>query len=373
VRRELEHLDIPGEHEARERTLEVVSAAFAERTPMRPSPRRRLVPVVALAVAGAVVAAAVSSPGRALFHAFRTTVGVQKSEPALFSLPGGGRLLVASGGGVWVVQGDGSKRRLGAYASAAWSPHGRYVVATRRNGLYALTPEGQERWSLARPSVRFPRWAGSNSDTRIAYLTTSRLHVVGGDGRGDLDAGGLPAAARIAPAWRPGTGFVVAYANTRGRVYAYDTVHGSDFWTRPVISARYRQPRLLEWSSDGTRLLLATVDKLVVFGARNATPLLTRSDCVVDAAFRSGTHQITVLRRCGEVSQVVLGNHVIFSTAGELRGLTWSPDGRWLLVGLPEADQWVFVRADGRKIEAVSNVAEQFRSRSLPNVEGWSS
>src|SRR5439155_1033004 len=278
VKRELEHVEIPDEHDARERAWQLVSAAFAERVPAPPSRPRRLVPVVALAVAGAIVAAAASSPGRAVLHAIRSTVGVEKAQPALFSLPTSGRLLVASGGGVWVVQDDGSKRRLGSYASASWSPHGRYVVATRRNALYALTPTGEERWSLARPAVLFPRWAGTKTDTRIAYLTTSRLHVVGGDGRGDLDAGGLPAGARIAPAWRPDKGFVLAYANTHGRVYAYDTVHCADFW---------------------------------------------------------------------------------------------SPDGRWLLIGLPEADQWVFVRADGRKITAVSNVSSQFRSQPFPRVEGW--
>jgi len=371
VKRQLEHVEIPGEHDARERAWQLVSTAFAARTPAPPSRPRRLVPVVALAVAGAIVAAAVSSPGRAVFHAIRSTVGVEKAQPALFSLPTSGRLLVASGGGVWVVQDDGSRRRLGSYASASWSPHGRYVVATRRNALYALTPTGEERWSLARPAVLFPRWAGSKTDTRIAYLTTSRLHVVGGDGRGDLDAGGLPAAARIAPAWRPGKGFALAYANTRGRVYAYDTVHGADFWSLPPISARYPQPRLLEWSSDGTRLLLVTADQLVLFGTRSARPLAVRAERVVDAAFRPGTHQIALIRRPGEVSQVVLGARVIFSTAGELRGLAWSPDGRWLLIGLPEADQWVFVRADGRRISAVSNVSSQFRSQSFPRVEGW--
>src|SRR5262249_52310514 len=115
VKRDLEHVEIVGEHEARERTWAVVSAALPERPPAAPSPRRRLVPVVALAAVAAVVAAALSSPGRALFHAIRTTVGVQKAQPALFSLPADGRLLIASDGGVWVVQRDGSKRRLGAY------------------------------------------------------------------------------------------------------------------------------------------------------------------------------------------------------------------------------------------------------------------
>ena len=66
----------------------------------------------------------------------------------------------------------------------------------------------------------------------------------------------------------------------------------------------------------------------------------------------------------------MLGARVIFSTAGELRGLTWSPDGRWLLSGLPEADQWVFVRVSGgHRIAAVSNVSSRFEG--FPRLAGW--
>ena len=63
-----------------------------------------------------------------------------------------------------------------------------------------------------------------------------------------------------------------------------------------------------------------------------------------------------------ETEPVIKQPRVIFSTAGELRGLAWSPDGRWLLIGLPEADQWVFVRAAGRKISAVSSQTNPFFS-----------
>ena len=59
------------------------------------------------------------------------------------------------------------------------------------------------------------------------------------------------------------------------------------------------------------------------------------------------------------------------SGPGVLSRLAWSPDGAWLLASWPSADQWVFVRADGKRIRAVSNVSEQFRSRSFPRIEGW--
>src|SRR5262249_31588975 len=154
--------------------------------------------------------------------------------------------------GIWVVQADGAKRLLGRYDEASWSPFGRFVVAARRNGVYALTATGVERWSLARPQARFPGWTGTKTGARIACLTTSRLHVIGGDGKLDGDAGGLPAAARIAPAWRPGPGFVVSYVDTRGRVHVFDAGRGADVWAAPpTVSPRFAEPRSLQWSSDG--------------------------------------------------------------------------------------------------------------------------
>ena len=49
-----------------------------------------------------------------------------------------------------------------------------------------------------------------------------------------------------------------------------------------------------------------------------------------------------------------------------------SPDGRWAVVGWPDADQLVFTQTRGRgQIRAVSNVAAQFRSRTFPTISGW--
>jgi hypothetical protein len=224
------------------------------------------------------------------------------------------------------------------------------------------------RWALPRPAVRFPSWTGDYENTAITYLTTSRLHVVAGDGTGDADAGGLPAAARIAPAWRPGLPHVVTYANTRGRVFAYNLDCGCDFWVGPpVISGHFVQPRELQWSDDGQRLLLVARDKLVLFGPRTAMPLAIRVvRGIIAASFRPHSHQIALIRG----SEVLLDRRVIFRGTGELRDIAWSPDGRWLLVTWPTADQWVFVRvAGGRRIVAVSGITRQLGARA--RIAGW--
>ena len=128
LHRELGNAPVPGEHEARVRAWEVVSAAFAEREPT-PWPRRHLRPLAAAAVAFAVVGAAFSPPGGAVLHSLRKAIGVEHAQRALFRLPAPGQLLVESAEGPWVVQQDGSKRLLGPYRDASWSPHGLYLTA----------------------------------------------------------------------------------------------------------------------------------------------------------------------------------------------------------------------------------------------------
>jgi hypothetical protein len=314
VKRELESIEIPGEHEARERSWSILESAFHERDPVEHR-RRMLRPLVVIAVAAAVLAAVLSPPGRAVLDEIRETVGIERAQPALFSLPAPGRLLVASDSGVWVVHQDGSKRLLGPYREASWSPFGRFVVAARENELAALEPDGEVRWTLARPGVRSPRWAGTETDTRIAYVDDTGLRVVAGDGTHDRL---LVVGFRGPIAWRPGAGFVLAYSGRPGRVTLYDVAAGR--------------------SAPGR----------------------------VEATDRLG-----ILRRRGAASELVSGGHVVLRTPGRLADATSSPDGHWLMVGWPAADQWVFVRANGSGLRAVAHVSEQFRSRTFPRVEGW--
>ena len=367
MKRDLERIEVPGAVEAEERAAQVVAAAFTESHPIRRR-RRPRGPLLAAAAAVAIVAAVLSPPGRAVIDQVRRAVGIDQARPALFSLPAPGRLLVASDSGVWIAGPDGSRRLLGRYDEASWSPLGRFVVAARQDELATLEPNGTVRWTLARPAVRDPRWAGTATDTRIAYLTGSRLHVVAGDGTGDVDLGLLPAAAQVAPAWASIFGFVLAYADTRDRVTSILTAKGADLWS----SAALPSPRSLEWSSDGKELLVLSQNRVSILRAADGRVSSSRrSPSAVAVAFKPGTNAVAELDRAGEVSQVTVAGRMVFSSAAELRGLTWSPDGRWLLSGAPESDQWVFIRADGRKLVAVSNISAQFRSRSFPRVEGW--
>jgi hypothetical protein len=364
-------LRAPDEKQAQERSWRIIRAAFAEHHPLR---RRRsmLRPAAALLVLAAVGAALASPPGRAVLDSVRKAVGVERSKPALFSLPTQGRLLATSTAGSWVVAQDGSKRLLGAFDDASWSPFGHFIVASRANELVALTPDGTIRWKLARPDVRFPRWGGTLTDTRIAYLTGSRLHVVAGDGTGDIDAGGLPAAAFVAPAWQPGAAHVLAYATTRGRVYIYDPGAGRLRWR----SAPYPNPRKLLWTADGTRLLLVTRDKLVLFAGDRPHPVAARfARGVIDAAFAPSGSRIALLRRNDllllDADRLRERPERAFAGAGRFDAVDWSPGGRWLLVAWPDADQWVFVGATGKhRLEAVSNISSQFEG-GFPALGGW--
>ena len=103
VRKELQQLRVPDADGARDRAWHVVAAAFEGREPA-PRERPRWPLVVALAAA-LLVAAFASPPGRAVLDDLREVVGVERAQPALFSLPSPGRLLVASDAGLWVAAG----------------------------------------------------------------------------------------------------------------------------------------------------------------------------------------------------------------------------------------------------------------------------
>jgi WD40 repeat protein len=353
--------------DAERRAWAVVKQAYEERAlgPARRPRGRVLVPAL-IAAAAIVIAAIATPPGHAVFQKVREAVGVQHADPALFSLPSKGRLLVVSAehGGVWLIHDDGLKRRIGSYDDAQWSPHGLFVVATTKTALVTLDlNEDNVRWSLPRRGAYWPRWEGTRVDTRIAYLTPGGLRVVAGDGTADhlLDRN----AQAVPPAWAPLRSHLVAYF-AGGAVVLRQADTGRVVWRAPIAVT----PSNLVWSDDGSYLAAVSGHRIVVLGAqgevrRNVTTL---SEGFTDAAFQPHSHRLAVSLRTAIGSEVrVLDvdrpgkGQLLFAGPGAFGSIVWSPDGRWLLVGWPTADQWLFLR--GSRVRAVANIKEQFPRR----------
>jgi hypothetical protein len=355
----------PVDREAEDRVWQVVRAAYAEREPVRRRGRPRYV-VAFAALVVAVAAAALSPPGRAVVDAVRRSIGVEHAAPALFRLPAPGRLLVSGPGGAWIVSADGSKRRLGDYTQASWSPHSLYVIAAAANELAAVEPSGTVHWQLARPQVTFPRWGGSRTDTRVAYLTAGRLHVVGGDGKGDAQAVGPRAAKLVAPSWRPGDRRMLAYVTTGGRVAVLDVDRRAVAW----IARNRGEPTALAWSPDGKTLVVATRTLLVLMNAETGHPRVVHASGIRAVAWAPDGRLAVVRGHSVLLLVAVPGDPrltTLFSAPGRLRGLAWSPNGRWLLTSLPSADQWIFL--SGRRVAAVSNIRGQLGGPVT--LDGW--
>jgi hypothetical protein len=369
VKRALERIEIPGEHEARERAWSLVQAAYAEREP-RPATRPLLRPLLVACAFAAIVAAALSPPGRAVIESVREAIGVENAQPALFSLPTEGRVLAVSPAAAWIVHSDGSNRVLGPYRDASWSPFGRFVVGSTPNQLVALEADGDKRWSLTRRDVRRASWGGTRTDTRIAYLSGTRLHVVGGDGRSDTQLIDAPSLPRSPIAWRPGDRQVLAYVVDDVLRVVSTRQRGEELWSvrvpAPLVS--------LEWSDDGTRLLALSRRRLTVFAGGSAVSrtVLPPGTVGVAAAFGPRSRRVATVVYSPRLdrSEVRLGSGVLFSGTGRFTGLAWSPDAEWVLVPWLDADQWVFISTSApKRIEAVSRVTAQFDG--FPKVEGW--
>ena len=374
VRSALLSAPVPDELEAQRRTWGVVKTAYAEREPVRRPRRLRL--LVALAVLATLVAAALSPPGRAVGDWLRDRVaGEEETQPALFRLPAAGELLVVSEEGPWLVRPDGSKRRLGDYEDASFSPSARFVVATRGRRVVALEPDGDPRWSVTQPDpVADARWAPSPG-FRVAYRAGNTLRVVAGDGTGDrLLAENV---AEVAPAWQPLEGrTVLAYADAAGRVQVADS-EGEERWSAEPGAP----PAKLIWSSDGRFLLVVTTGVRHLFygqGGRPAGILRTPpAHSVLDAEFEPGIRRVAYSAFDGERGIVVLGEERLQRVEGRISDLAFSPDGRWLLAGWPEADQFLFLRLPGvQRIVAVDDVRREFDPGSpgigeFPQISGW--
>jgi hypothetical protein len=354
----LRDVRVPDEDAAEQRSWEIVRTAYEERTPARPSHRAR---PLALALGGGLAALAIvlSPAGAKVGDLVSDVVGIgeEDAKPALRSLPAAGELLVESEQGPWIVREDGSKRLLGEYGEASWSqPRGLYVAVTDGPELLAVEADGTPRWSITAPGpVHDPRWAPSG--VRVAYRSAGDLWVVNGDGSDPrrIALGVAP----VAPAWRPLDPKTKLTGGSGGNVLTYVTA-AKRIRTLDVDSGHAVEPIPRDVEILGTPPEGGT-------GKRATSPDGSR---------------LATLEHVGRRDQLTLSSDednraVLFSARGVLTGPTWSPDGRWLLVGWPAADQWLFIEADHpRHVVAFDAISEQFDPGTtdgapFPRVSGW--
>jgi hypothetical protein len=417
----LREVPIPEPADAEERGRRIVAAAFAERTNDDESrhselrgamtPRtsegrsRRPFPRLALGLSlAALLAILLLSPAGAdvrdwVGDAF--TASAPRPEPTLARVPGGGHLLVQTGEGPVVVQADGSRRLLGDYEGATWSPHGLFVAAFEKRTLSALEPDGMPRWSItAAQRVAAPRW--SPSGERIVYRSGFNLRVVAGDGTEDRllagsTAAGTPPDARISPAyvppaWSPAGEDALAYVTGAARLRILDSETGAVLAGAPAL----QRITWMDWADGGRKILEASPGTLrlrpVLRAGHPSRPALGKARrlklppraTVNDAALAPQTPLVAVSvthwRKHGTYSEVLIFRpgqppRTLLSVPGSLWQVEWSPDGERLLVAWPGANQWLFLplgRGKGRAIANISKaIAPSGRPTSFPQLEGW--
>ncbi len=378
AKRALSRFRAADEDDAEERAWVVVRSAYQQREPgpHRKSFRRAVaVAATSIVVAGMVaLSPAGATVGRLVDRAF----GVPHAARALFSLPAPGRLLVSGSNGTWIVAANGSAHRVGPWKYASWSPHGLYLAVIARDELAAVNTRGVLQWALARPEVSDPRWY-SPSGYRVAYLSRDELQVVAGNGTGDRVLA-VPVA-HVAPAWRPGHPYQLAYITANGRLVVRDSTTGAKLWSTNA----HAEVRQLTWSADGKRLLALSRSTALLYatdGHLLATWRPPGGGQLTSGALSPDGRAVAVVTRA--VSSAVLiytptGGHPVARrvlTGVKLGQIAWSPNGQWLLVSWPAADQWVFVHTTGRpQIAAVSRISQRFstaipRTR-FPRLEGW--
>jgi len=388
VRSALRDLEAPDEHLAEERGRQVVEAAFESRTPVPPRSRTPLRAGVALLAGAAIAVLALTPAGADVREWIADTieVGEEDPEPRLTSLPTPGSVLVEAPSGAWVIREDGSKRRLGDYERATWSPNGRFVGVSRGSELRAIDPAGNFRWSIETGApVRAIDWS-SDEGFRVAYLAGGELHVVTGDGVTDSPIG---PAADVAPAWQPESDPAAAihrltYVDVENRVVSVATDSGRVLWR----TQEYFDPvRSLEWSADGKRLLVVSGKSAIIQNAEGGAflkgPIATG---VEHASISPDGHEVAIVSSGPRGTELSLFSDTasverLYSSGrgnpgAEFEAPVFSPDGEWILLPWPEADQWLFVNADDKRVTAVADIARQFDAdgkgkAAFPAISGW--
>jgi hypothetical protein len=412
LRRGLREAPVPIDLEAEDRVLDLALARHTARRPRRHAPLPRLAAVL---VAALVLGAFLLTPAWAAVRnwvgdAFEST----PTRPAgtdLGPLPGGGRLLVQTAAGAWVVEPDGARHLLRGYREASWSPHALFLAAVRDGRLTAVAPDGARHWTLgASEPIRDPRW--SPSGELVAYRRGDGLRVVAGDGSEDraLDE----SVASLAPAWDPAGAPDLVYVDARGALRVLDVAGGQAAATAAALPGI----RDLEWAGSGgagarggdtagdraaaggnigvlleasaRRMRVRAVAVGVAAHARLGLPRplkVPRHSAVRAAALSPDGRTVAALlvRRSHRPGHARLTDLVLYSVRtgtvrrlgsvpGRLTEVAWSPRGGRLLVAWPSFDEWLFVPPGAAEGRAMTGIARAFGGEagaSFPTIGGW--
>ncbi|MGI8727607.1 MAG: hypothetical protein ACR2K6_08025 [Solirubrobacterales bacterium] len=396
LREAIRRLRVPDEEKARRRSLELVRQAAAERQP----PRRRL-PRLARHATAALLAllAAIGlafSPAGAKVAELIDADGVGKPADTLDRIPGGGRILAETFRGAWIVNSDGSKRRLGDYDEVSFSaPLAANVAAADNRSLSAVGVDGEVRWSIVAPDrVRDPRW--SPNGFRVAYRGGTELRLVNGDGTGDR---ALDRRATGAPAWRPldperpAEPQALAYPAPDRRVVAIEPATGRELWE----TGAGRPAREIDWPTRDRVVITRAREIEVRSGGdgRERAALTPLGDAfIVDSDAAPDGRRIAYVTSTGKNSQLWLARVNDRGQTRQRRVLTapgavgfssvsFSPDGSRLLLAWQGLDQWLFINPDPSRKQlggliSFGDLSEQFTSggRSAEQVgsvgvSGW--
>ena len=265
-------------------------------------------------------------------------------QPALFSLPAEGSLLVSSDAGVWVVRENGSRRLLGDYREASWSPFGRFVVAAGENELAALEPDGDVRWTLRGPTSA-PRAGPARRRTRASRTWTAPGCA---SSRGTAPATGCSFGLPGTIAWQPGDEFRLALASAR------ESARARRGHRAPGLAPRARRRAPTDPCGPTTDGACSSARHARWWSTRRAARCRTSSDRRGPGQHggtrpewpepRLRADQVWVVPRIRPDASAA---RRLFAGAGTFEQLTWAPDGSWVVVAWPAADQWVFLRPDG--------------------------
>lgn len=397
----LRETPVPATVDAERRGLAAIEAAYAERrqSGRRAPSRPRL--GLALTIA-ALLGALMLSPAGASVRGWVGgvfAVGVPDAESGLSALPGGGRLLVQARSGAWLVRADGSRRLLGEYEEATWSPHGLFVAVADGRELTAVEPDGTPRWTLPAPGrVADPRWAPAGM--RIAYRSGSELRVTAADGSGDHAI--APRVAPVGAAWSPEGAVRLAYVDAGGRTRVVDADSGRDLGSAAALPGAkwlaWGMGGLLEASRTALRVRRvhaiprptgpgwgeASGAEVVKLGRAIDLPLpggaLLRAAALA-ADGRTVAASVITGGPAGSRGTVLLfatngdGVRRLVSVPGPLGELAWSPGGDRLLVTWPATDQWLFLSVGQGRGRAIADVTAAFAPGgspgSFPRLDGW--